>query len=349
MLSLVPQKCVALVILLPDIEFTRVLKAFEAIVLPPESNLSHNFDSTTGDMKFHLQYLLGRKEKQLQLASSLGQRVMAQQMELDEYIRQLQEREADAGDDDEIDLGAREQYHELAETISAWDSENAQLSSAFAGSLRVRSSGNIATQYILSALKAFEAIVPPPKPVLSHMRDFNNPFNAGDLKYDLQNLLDRKEKQLQQAGSLCQRVLAQQMELEERIRQLQMLEADDDDDDEIDLQARERYRELAETILTWDSENAHLTSAFTDSFKVRSTCNIGTQYRFLKFSPFVLQRSLNGSFQSPIAPYDDLPHEEPGGTKASASMTAAQSRRAKNAAHRADDVGEFDYVPSIQE
>ena len=38
------------------------------------------------------------------------------------------------------------------------------------------------------------------------------------------------------------------MELEERIRQLQVLEADKEDD-EIDLGARERYHELAETIL----------------------------------------------------------------------------------------------------
>ncbi len=40
-------------------------------------------------------------------------------------------------------------------------------------------------------------------------------------------------------------------------------------------------------------------------------------------------------------PYGDLPREESERTKASASTSAAQSRRAKNAAHRADDVGEF--------
>ncbi|KAJ7821017.1 hypothetical protein B0H14DRAFT_3471865 [Mycena olivaceomarginata] len=48
------------------------------------------------------------------------------------------------------------------------------------------------------------------------------PFSsAGDMRYHLQSLLDAKERQLQQAGALGQRVLAQQMELEERIRQLQ--------------------------------------------------------------------------------------------------------------------------------
>ncbi|KAF8815724.1 hypothetical protein BYT27DRAFT_7079180 [Phlegmacium glaucopus] len=158
---------------------------------------------------------------------------------------------------------------------------------------------------------------PLPESVLSHMGDFDDPFStAGDMKYHLQNLLDSKEKQLQQAGSLGQRVLAQQMELEERIRQLQVLESDKGEDDEIDLEARERYRELAETILSWDSENAQLSSAFGGSSK----------------------RFPNGDSHSPNVPYGDLPREEPERTKASASTSAAQSRRAKNAAHRADDV-----------
>lgn len=40
-------------------------------------------------------------------------------------------------------------------------------------------------------------------------------------------------------------------------------------------------------------------------------------------------------------PFGDLPREESERAKVSASTSAAQSRRAKNAAHRADDVGEF--------
>jgi hypothetical protein len=104
------------------------------------------------------------------------------------------------------------------------------------------------------------------------MPDFsahNTPFSsAGDMKFYLQSLLDSKEKQLQQAGTLGQRVLAQQMELEERIRQLQDIEADKSEDDEIDEQARIRYRELADTLVSWDSENAQLSSAFGSS-KVR--------------------------------------------------------------------------------
>lgn len=105
------------------------------------------------------------------------------------------------------------------------------------------------------------------------MPDFslNDPFStAGDMKFQLQNLLDSKEKQLQQAGSLGQRVLAQQLELEERIRQLQELEAHKGEDDEIDHEAMQRYRELSETILAWDSENAQLSAVFGGSSSVRT-------------------------------------------------------------------------------
>ena len=93
--------------------------------------------------------------------------------------------------------------------------------------------------------------------------------SAGDMRFYLQNLLDSKEKQLQQAGTLGQRVLAQQMELEERIRQLQEIEADKPDDDEVDPGVRDRYRELADSIMAWDTENAQLSSAFGASLKVR--------------------------------------------------------------------------------
>lgn len=100
----------------------------------------------------------------------------------------------------------------------------------------------------------------------SHSNDYAS--SAADMKYHLQNLLDSKEKQLQQAGTLGQRVLAQQMELEERIRQLQEADADKGEDDALDEEATARYRELAETIQTWDRENAELSGAFGN--KVRT-------------------------------------------------------------------------------
>lgn len=77
------------------------------------------------------------------------------------------------------------------------------------------------------------------------------------MKSRLQSLLDSKEKQLQQAGTLGQRVLAQQMELEERIRQLQeVIEVDGE------REVKERITELEKTINEWDDENAALSSAF---------------------------------------------------------------------------------------
>jgi hypothetical protein len=100
------------------------------------------------------------------------------------------------------------------------------------------------------------------------------------MKFHLQSLLDAKEKQLLQAGMLGQRVLAQQTELEERIRQLQDLEwealAEDADGDAegvgnaaagesggaIAKEVKERYRELTEALSAWDEENVQLSSVF---------------------------------------------------------------------------------------
>lgn len=88
-----------------------------------------------------------------------------------------------------------------------------------------------------------------------HISSFSS---SGDMRELLQNLLDSKEKQLQQAGTLGQQLLTQRMELEERIRQLQDLDLDGEDADDI----RDKYRELADTIKAWDAENEQLSSAF---------------------------------------------------------------------------------------
>ena len=96
----------------------------------------------------------------------------------------------------------------------------------------------------------------------SKMSDFlSHSSNTGDMRHYLQTLLDTKEKQLQQAGALGQRVLAQQVELEERVRQLQEIDADKGEDVEIDADMRERYRQLAESVSTWEAENVQLSSA----------------------------------------------------------------------------------------
>jgi cell division protein FtsB len=83
------------------------------------------------------------------------------------------------------------------------------------------------------------------------------------MRQHLQSLLDSKEKQLQQAAALGERLLAQRVELEERVRLLQ--ETDADTSDEITADMRERYRELADAVRAWDFGNVQLTATFTPS------------------------------------------------------------------------------------
>jgi ferritin-like metal-binding protein YciE len=84
-----------------------------------------------------------------------------------------------------------------------------------------------------------------------------------DVKSHLRNLLDAKEKQLQQAGTLGQRVLAQQMELEERIRQLQEdIEDESGGKSGVGSDAMEKLKDLADTLDQWERENTVLTSGF---------------------------------------------------------------------------------------
>ncbi len=98
------------------------------------------------------------------------------------------------------------------------------------------------------------------------MASVNGHFSsAGDMKSHLQSLLDSKEQQLQQAATFGQRVLAQRMELEDRIRQLQEVEADKTDDEDVEPEAMQKYQELTETMTSWDTENASLSSAFNSS------------------------------------------------------------------------------------
>ena len=87
-----------------------------------------------------------------------------------------------------------------------------------------------------------------------------------DMRQHLQNLLDGKEKQLQQAAALGERLLAQRVELEGRVRLLQEIDADKSD--EITADMRERYRELADTVRTWEFGNVQLTSTFTSSVRI---------------------------------------------------------------------------------
>lgn len=92
--------------------------------------------SAAGDMRFYLQTLLDNKEKQLQQAGTLGQQLLAQRMELEERIRQLQDLDLDAWEDDSADAGIRDKYRDLAETLKGWDVENEQLSGVFTAKVK---------------------------------------------------------------------------------------------------------------------------------------------------------------------------------------------------------------------
>lgn len=97
------------------------------------------------------------------------------------------------------------------------------------------------------------------------MADYDTPSLAatGDIRLHLQNILDNKEKQLQQAGTLGQQLLTQRMELEERIRQLQEYDLDGvSGEDDMDVNVRDKYRELADTLKAWDAENDQLSNLF---------------------------------------------------------------------------------------
>lgn len=79
-----------------------------------------------GQMRTKLQALLDDKERQLQKAEALGQRILAQQMELEERINQIteldeqQQQQGENSDDNEM----RSQLDELAQTMHGWATEN---------------------------------------------------------------------------------------------------------------------------------------------------------------------------------------------------------------------------------
>jgi hypothetical protein len=98
-------------------------------------NGSHNAEMA-GQMRLKLQALLGEKERQLQQAEALGQRILAQQVELEERINQIAELdEAAAEDPDAVAAGNNEeresemraQLDELAQTMHGWATENETL------------------------------------------------------------------------------------------------------------------------------------------------------------------------------------------------------------------------------
>jgi hypothetical protein len=80
-------------------------------------------------MRLKLQALLDDKERQLQKAEALGQRILAQQMELEERINQITELDEQGGgaQTEDGDSEMRSQLDELAQTMHGWATENDSL------------------------------------------------------------------------------------------------------------------------------------------------------------------------------------------------------------------------------
>ncbi|KAG8836557.1 hypothetical protein FRC18_011149 [Serendipita sp. 400] len=146
--------------------------------------------------------------------------------------------------------------------------------------------------------------------------DDNNPSSAtangrhaeGQMRQRLQALLDEKERQLQQAEALSQRVLAQQMELEERINQIAELDENGDPSSEDgEGEIRTQLDELAQTMHGWATENETLWAGAVTKDAPSDSSGIP-------------------QYESDAQPTANTP------------SAAQSSRRAKNAAHRANDV-----------
>ena len=94
-------------------------------------NSSHNHETgyIGGQMRLKLQALLDDKERQLQKAEALGQRILAQQMELEERINQITELDEQGGgaQNEDGDSEMRSQLDELAQTMHGWATENDSL------------------------------------------------------------------------------------------------------------------------------------------------------------------------------------------------------------------------------
>ncbi|KAI6019868.1 hypothetical protein F5J12DRAFT_968007 [Pisolithus orientalis] len=186
--------------------------------------------------------------------------------------------------------------------------------------------------------------------VLESMPDFSQfAFSStGERKFQLQLLLDTKEKQLQQAGALGQRVLAQQIELEEKIRQIQEFDAERGDDEELDTEGEENatanWQRLSRPGIS-KTPNFQVLSVQRWQRGPQKSPNTSPErplgdypwfsITFIRGIPCVTRPPEDDISQS--LPIKDLQRDEPERSKTPASSTA-QSRRAKNAAHRADDV-----------
>jgi hypothetical protein len=106
---------------------------------PRMNGKSHEAGYVAGQMRLKLQALLDEKERQLQQSEAFTQRVLAQQIELEERINQISELDenGDANNQEEGDTEMRTQLDELAQTMHGWATENEELWSGVLSKVRV--------------------------------------------------------------------------------------------------------------------------------------------------------------------------------------------------------------------
>ena len=91
------------------------------------------------------------------------------------------------------------------------------------------------------------------------------PPTSSALRQHLHSLVEDKGKQLQLVGSLGQRFLSQQVELEERLAQMDEAEHTASTSGHVDksMDLRRRLEDLAHTMQTWEAENQQMWTALT--------------------------------------------------------------------------------------
>lgn len=163
-----------------------------------------------------------------------------------------------------------------------------------------------------------------------------------------------KQSELVRAGQLGQQILAQQAELESRVRELSTLEAgaggaggDSDEDEELGETTRKRLRDLGEAVVGWERENAGVwngpSASSVDGGRLPNSMSTGSDLtapggQQQPTSTFNSSRNLasaiaNSDFLDPSSPSHTT-----GGSMASSISASSLSRRTRNTAHRSNDI-----------
>ncbi|KAG8882348.1 hypothetical protein FRB97_008362 [Tulasnella sp. 331] len=169
----------------------------------------------------------------------------------------------------------------------------------------------------------------------------DNPFlvsstmNTTSMNAQLAKILDEKETELQLAGNLGQRILQQRVELEERINVLSEYEhrsGSRTPEPGGDPEMTRKFQELQDLLQSWDKENQETLGGFNGQ-----KLSNGPSSARPPQTPLTPSASPQRSVHRELPP-DPEPDFSFDTSVASVPSAAQSSRRAKNAAHRENDV-----------